>query len=178
MTRRSPTDRSWWIGRRSPCPITPMPIDGKGSAADAASGLCPRSRHWGLALEGAAGYLPAELGQKGIRVHPISPGPLVPRAASGIVPFDEPMKDAARRSKGRMLVTIEDVGMATAFLATDHAHRITGDTMSIDGGDHIVGEPTGAIRPVPSARPPRDDDRPGSRSRASFPQTGACATSR
>lgn len=38
-----------------------------------------------------------------------------------------------------MLVSIEDVGMATAFLATDFAKRMTGETMYIDGGYHIVG---------------------------------------
>ena len=91
------------------------------------------------ALEGAARYLAAELGPKGIRVHPISPGPILTRAASGIDRFDELMEDAARRAPSRMLVTIEDVGMATAFLATDYARRITGDTMYIDGGYHIVG---------------------------------------
>jgi enoyl-[acyl-carrier protein] reductase I len=38
-----------------------------------------------------------------------------------------------------MLATIEDVGMATAFLASDYAKLITGQTMHIDGGYHVVG---------------------------------------
>ena len=38
-----------------------------------------------------------------------------------------------------MLVPIEDVGMTTAFLASDYAKLITGETMHIDGGYHIVG---------------------------------------
>ena len=91
------------------------------------------------ALEASARYLAAELGPKGIRVNPISPGPIQTRAASGIDRFDELMEEAAERAPTRMLVTIEDVGMATAFLATDYARRITGDTMYIDGGYHIVG---------------------------------------
>ena len=37
-----------------------------------------------------------------------------------------------------MLVTIEDVGMPTAFLATDYAKLITGDTIYVDGGYHVV----------------------------------------
>ena len=41
------------------------------------------------ALESAVRYLAAELGPKGIRVHAISPGPLLTRAASGIPEFDE-----------------------------------------------------------------------------------------
>jgi enoyl-[acyl-carrier protein] reductase I len=91
------------------------------------------------ALEASARYLAAELGPKGIRVHAVSPGPIQTRAASGIDRFDELMEKAASRAPSRMLVSIEDVGMATAFLATDFAKRMTGETMYIDGGYHIVG---------------------------------------
>lgn len=91
------------------------------------------------ALQTAAIYLAAELGPKGIRVHPISPGPIKTRAASGIDRFDELMHRAAEKAPARALCTIEDVGMATAFLATDYAKLITGDVMYIDGGYHIVG---------------------------------------
>jgi len=91
------------------------------------------------ALEATARYLAAELGPKGIRVNPISPGPIMTRAASGIGRFDELMEKAAERAPARALVTIEDVGMATAFLATDFAKLITGDTMYVDGGYHVVG---------------------------------------
>jgi enoyl-[acyl-carrier protein] reductase I len=91
------------------------------------------------ALEASARYLAAELGPKGIRVHAISPGPIQTRAASGIDRFDELMEKAASHAPSRMLVSIEDVGMATAFLATDYAKLMTGDTMYIDGGYHVVG---------------------------------------
>ena len=91
------------------------------------------------ALEAAARYLAAELGPKGIRVHAISPGPLKTRAASGIAQFDELLDKAAARAPARRLVTIEDVGFAVAGLATDAAKLITGDTVYIDGGYHIMG---------------------------------------
>ncbi|MEF8755400.1 MAG: enoyl-ACP reductase FabI [Accumulibacter sp.] len=91
------------------------------------------------ALEASARYLAAELGPKGIRVHPISPGPIRTRAASGIDRFDELMEIAATRAPSRMLVSIEDVGLATAFLASDYARLITGETMHIDGGYHVIG---------------------------------------
>lgn len=91
------------------------------------------------ALESVARYLAAELGPKGIRVNPISPGPIQTRAASGIDRFDELMERAAQEAPSRSLVTIEDVGMATAFLATDYARLITGDTMYVDGGYHLIG---------------------------------------
>jgi enoyl-[acyl-carrier protein] reductase I len=91
------------------------------------------------ALEASARYLAAELGPKGIRVHAISPGPLKTRAASGIADFDDLLNQAAARAPSRSLVTIEDVGFATAALATDAARLITGDTIYIDGGYHIMG---------------------------------------
>lgn len=90
------------------------------------------------ALESAVRYIAAELGPKGIRVHAISPGPLATRAASGIPEFDELLNKAQETAPTRSLVSIDDVGMATAFLAHDAARLITGDTIYIDGGYHII----------------------------------------
>jgi len=90
------------------------------------------------ALEAAVRYVAAELGPKGIRVHAISPGPLATRAASGIPEFDELMDKAQATAPTRSLVSIDDVGAATAFLALDGAKLITGGVMYIDGGYHII----------------------------------------
>jgi enoyl-[acyl-carrier protein] reductase I len=90
------------------------------------------------ALESAVRYASAELGPKGIRVHAISPGPLDTRAASGIPEFDKLLDKAKAKAPARSLVSIEDVGAATAFLAHDAARLITGDTIYIDGGYHVV----------------------------------------
>src|SRR3954463_8954339 len=90
------------------------------------------------ALEAVTRYLAAELGPKGIRVHAISPGPLKTRAASGIAEFDELLDKAQAKAPARSLVSIEDVGAATAFLAHDAARLITGETLYIDGGYHII----------------------------------------
>ncbi|MEQ1956402.1 enoyl-ACP reductase FabI [Mesorhizobium sp. CN2-181] len=90
------------------------------------------------ALESAVRYMAAEMGPKGIRVHAISPGPLATRAASGIPEFDELLAKAERKSPARELVSIDDVGIATAFLAHDAARLITGQTLYIDGGYHAV----------------------------------------
>ncbi len=91
------------------------------------------------ALESSARYMAWELGRKGIRVHAISPGPLATRAASGIKDFDSLLNEAAEQAPAGQLVTIHDVGMACAGLATDAAKLITGDTIYIDGGLHIMG---------------------------------------
>lgn len=90
------------------------------------------------ALESAVRYIAAELGPKGIRVHAISPGPLATRAASGIPEFDELLDKARAKAPARALVSIDDVGVATAFLALDAARLITGQTLYIDGGYHII----------------------------------------
>jgi enoyl-[acyl-carrier protein] reductase I len=90
------------------------------------------------ALESAVRYLAAELGPKGIRVHAISPGPLATRAASGIPEFDALLDKAKTKAPARRLVSIDDVGAATAFLAHDAARLITGETLYIDGGYHII----------------------------------------
>jgi len=90
------------------------------------------------ALESAVRYIAAELGPKGIRLHAISPGPLSTRAASGIPEFDELLEKAKAKAPARSLVSIEDVGVATAFLAHDAARLITGETLYVDGGYHIV----------------------------------------
>ncbi|HEY0836653.1 MAG TPA: enoyl-ACP reductase FabI [Azospirillum sp.] len=91
------------------------------------------------ALEASVRYLAAELGPKGIRVHAISPGPIKTRAASGIAHFDELMAKAADRAPEQRLVTIDEVGYTTAFLATDGAKGITGATTYVDCGYSIIG---------------------------------------
>jgi enoyl-[acyl-carrier protein] reductase I len=75
------------------------------------------------------------------RRHPrprISPGPLATRAASGISEFDELLDKAKAKALARSLVSIDDVGIATALLAHDAARVITGETLYIDGGYHII----------------------------------------
>jgi len=90
------------------------------------------------ALECAVRYIAAELGPSGIRVHAISPGPLATRAASGIPEFDLLLEKARAKAPARCLVSIDDVGIATAFLAHDAAKLITGETLYVDGGYHII----------------------------------------
>jgi enoyl-[acyl-carrier protein] reductase I len=90
------------------------------------------------ALESTVRYMAAELGPKGIRVHAISSGPLATRAASGIPEFDELLNKAQASAPARSLVSIDDVGIATAFLAHDAARLMTGQVIYIDGGYHII----------------------------------------
>ena len=86
------------------------------------------------ALESATRYLAAELGPKGIRVHAISPGPLKTRAASGITDFDELMAKAQAKAPAHRLVSIDDVGVAVAFLAMDGPSLLQGRRSTSTGG--------------------------------------------
>jgi enoyl-[acyl-carrier protein] reductase I len=90
------------------------------------------------ALEASARYLAYELGPQQIRVHAISPGPLQTRAASGLKDFDLMLNEAAQRAPLGELVDIMDVGYTCAFLATPFAKRMSGETLYIDGGVHIM----------------------------------------
>jgi len=90
------------------------------------------------ALEASVRYLAYELGPKGIRVHAISPGPIKTRAAGGLKDFNAMLNEAVAESPVHDLVDIEDVGMATAYLATPFAKRLTGSTFYVDAGLNIM----------------------------------------
>jgi len=90
------------------------------------------------ALEASCRYLAYELGPKGIRVHPMSPGPLKTRAASGLKDFDLLLNEAAQRAPLGELVDIMDVGYTCAYLSTPYARRMSGETIYVDGGVHIM----------------------------------------
>jgi enoyl-[acyl-carrier protein] reductase I len=90
------------------------------------------------ALEASCRYLACELGPRGIRVHAISPGPLMTRAASGLKDFDLLLNEAVQRAPLGELIDIMDVGYTCAFLATSFARRLTGQTLYVDGGVNIM----------------------------------------
>jgi enoyl-[acyl-carrier protein] reductase I len=90
------------------------------------------------ALESAVRYLAFELGEKNIRVHAVSPGPLKTRAASGLKDFDVLLSEAIERAPIGELVDIDDVGLTAAYLTTPFARRLTGTTTYVDGGLSIM----------------------------------------
>lgn len=91
------------------------------------------------ALESAVRYLAEELGESGIRVNALSPGPLMTRAASGIKDFEALLKVAQEKSPKHAAVTIEDIGALARFLVSDEAKHITGNISYIDAGLHVLG---------------------------------------
>jgi enoyl-[acyl-carrier protein] reductase I len=91
------------------------------------------------ALEASVRYLANDLGDQRIRVNALSPGPIMTRAASGLTHFDQLMANVASRAPLHQLATIEDVGAAAAWLVSDHAKRVTGQVIYVDGGFNTLG---------------------------------------
>lgn len=90
------------------------------------------------ALESLVRYMALELGPKDIRVHAVSPGPILTRAASGISDFDELMAQAQRKAPLGRLVTLEEIARLCTFLCSDASSGMTGQTIFVDGGCHAV----------------------------------------
>ncbi len=90
-------------------------------------------------LEANVRFLAADLGAKGIRVNAISAGPIKTLAAAGIPGFRKMLHHVEQVSPLKRNVTIDDVGNAAAFLCSDLAAGITGETLYVDSGYSHVG---------------------------------------
>ena len=91
------------------------------------------------ALECSARYLASELGEHNIRVNVISGGYLRTLASSAVGGTDAFDEHARQRSPLRRGVEGSDVGGAAAFLASDLASGITGETIYVDCGVNTIG---------------------------------------
>ena len=90
------------------------------------------------ALESLTRYMAMELGEQGIRVHAVSPGPILTRASSGIASFDDLMVNAVAKSPLKRLVTLTEIANLCAFLCTDASSGMTGQTIYVDAGCHAM----------------------------------------
>lgn len=91
------------------------------------------------ALECEVRYLAAELGPLNVRVNAISAGPLKTLAASavrGISGFRDAVEEIAPLRRN---ITQDDVGDVAVFLASDLSRAVTGNTIFVDSGFHIMG---------------------------------------
>lgn len=100
--------------------------------------------HYGLmgpvkaALESMVRYMAMELGPKNIRVHAVSPGPILTRAASGIEEFDQIMAINQAKAPLKRLVTLDEIAQLCAFLCMDAASGMSGQTIYVDAGVHAM----------------------------------------
>ena len=89
-------------------------------------------------LEASVRFLAVSLGKEGHRVNAISAGPIKTLAASGVKNFRKMLSYNAGRAPLGRNVSIEEVGKAATFLASDLASGITGETLYVDAGFNIT----------------------------------------
>lgn len=90
------------------------------------------------ALESSVRYLASDLGKFGIRVNAISAGAVKTLAAKGISGFDKMLKAAVVKAPLHRNVSLEDVGRAGVYLASDLSSGTTGQILYVDCGCHCV----------------------------------------
>jgi glucose 1-dehydrogenase len=83
----------------------------------------------------------SELGRHGIRVNVVAPGVIrTPLTEGGGFLEGEMAKQVLIRTPlGKAFGEVEDVAKVVSFLCSDLASWITGDTLAVDGGNHIRG---------------------------------------
>jgi enoyl-[acyl-carrier protein] reductase I len=90
------------------------------------------------ALEACVRYLAWDMGPKKIRVNAISAGPVKTLAAAGIRNFRDMLSAAGEKTPLKENISAEDVGALGAFLCGPGGVHITGTTMYVDSGAHIM----------------------------------------
>ncbi len=91
------------------------------------------------ALESSVRYLAVDFGKDNIRVNGISAGPIRTLASAGISDFKEMLKQGQSRSPLGRNVTIDEVGNAGLYLASDLSTAVTGEILYVDGGYQATG---------------------------------------
>ena len=90
-------------------------------------------------LEANVRYMAQSLGPEGHRVNAISAGPIKTLAAAGISQFRKMLDHVQSTAPMRRTITPEEVGNVAAFLCSDLASGITGETTFVDAGYNILG---------------------------------------
>ena len=93
------------------------------------------------ALESSTRYLASELGGNNIRVNALSAGPLKTLSSSAVGEFDQMLKLYTSFSPLRRNISPEEVANAGMYLLSHLAGGITGETLHVDAGYHIMGAP-------------------------------------
>jgi enoyl-[acyl-carrier protein] reductase I len=108
----------------------------------AAEKVVPKYNVMGIAksaLEASVRYLAYELGKKGVRINAVSAGPVRTVAARSIPGFMKMYNRVAEMAPLGRNVTHEEVGNLGLFLLSPLALGITGETVYVDAGFHVMG---------------------------------------
>ncbi len=94
-------------------------------------------------LEHTTRYLAAELGQpdRNVRVNSISAGPFKTLAGAGVGGMDKMIAYQEHTAPMKRCNTGEEVGDTAVYLLSDLSSGVTGETIHVDGGFHVMGVP-------------------------------------
>ncbi len=104
--------------------------------------VVPRYNVMGVAkaaLETSVMYLASDLGPQNIRVNAISAGPVKTLAASGISGFSGILQVYREKAPLRRNIDAAEVADTALFLLSPASRGITGETLFVDAGYHIMG---------------------------------------
>jgi enoyl-[acyl-carrier protein] reductase I len=108
----------------------------------AAEKVVPKYNVMGIAksaLEASVRYLAYDLGKKGVRINAVSAGPVKTVAARSIPGFVKMYSKVGAIAPLGRNVTHEEVGNLGLFLLSPLASGITGETIYVDAGYHVMG---------------------------------------
>jgi 3-oxoacyl-[acyl-carrier protein] reductase len=88
------------------------------------------------AIDTLVKYFAAALGPRGIRVNAVAPG-VIDTDMSNLVKTDEGKTSVLGMQALKRIGQPDDVGSVVAFLASQDARWITGDTIRVDGGSKL-----------------------------------------
>uniref|UniRef100_A0A7C4QMW3 Enoyl-[acyl-carrier-protein] reductase [NADH] n=1 Tax=Schlesneria paludicola TaxID=360056 RepID=A0A7C4QMW3_9PLAN len=98
-------------------------------------GLCK------AALESAVAYLAHELGPEKIRVNALSAGPIRTLSSSAVKGIDMMLSAYDRMAPLRRNVEPAEVAQSALYLLSDLSSGVTGETLHVDSGFHVMGAP-------------------------------------
>jgi 3-oxoacyl-[acyl-carrier protein] reductase len=101
--------------------------------------------HYGASKAGQLGFMRSaalELAPHGITVNAVLPGNVITEGLADL--GEEYMQEMTASVPLRRLGTVDEIGYAALFLATDEAAYITGQTIVVDGGQ-VLPESLGAM---------------------------------
>lgn len=93
------------------------------------------------ALESSVRYLANDLGPDGIRVNALSPGPMKTLAGAAIGAARKTFRHTEANAPLRQNATLESIGGAAVYLASDYGASVSGEILKIDCGYHVLGMP-------------------------------------
>ena len=91
------------------------------------------------ALESCVRYLAIDLGERGIRVNTLSPGPINTISGRGVSGLTDMIKHVHEKAPLKRPYAQAEVGNTAVYLLSDLSQGVTGQLIYIDSGYNVVG---------------------------------------